>query len=421
MKFDLFLWILFIFFVYSFIGWVSEAIIILIKEHRFVNRGITNGPLCTLYGLTSILLTITLNDIENTFIVFFASLIYSTIIQYLAGKLLNFFNKRVWWDFSNKKYNLEGYVCLNYSLLFGFLGTIVVKISNPLLKIVYSNFNKYISSLILLTLFGLLIIDLCASFITLRNIKYNNISKTDESFINWLNLGIKRRIENAYPTFKKKSLKKFIFPEGIGMYELFYLFVICANLGALIEIVFCRFSMHRWMSRSSIIFGQFSFVWGFAIVLITLMFGRYKNKSTFSLFIAGTILGGCYEYFCSVYTEIVYGTIFWDYSKIPFNLNGRINLLFCFFWGFATILVVRYILPFLLDLIKRIPKKIYKILAISLAIFLLLDLGVSEIAMKRYKNRLVGIDAKNHVEILCDKYFDNEFMKKRYSNMKWVK
>ena len=140
----------------------------------------------------------------------------------------------------------------------------------------------------------------------------------------------------------------------------------------------------------------------------------------FTLFILGTILGGAYEYFCSVYTEVVYGTIFWDYSKIPFNLNGRINLLFCFFWGFATIVVVRYVISFLIKEINKIPKKIFKPLAVFLFVFLLLDLGVSEVAMRRYKSRLNGIEAQNYVERLCDKYADNDFMKKRYSNMKMV-
>ena len=95
-------------------------------------------------------------------------------------------------------------------------------------------------------------------------------------------------MENAYPTLKRKSIKEMILSEGMTIYHIFYLFVICAFIGAVVEIFFCRFSMHRWMSRSSIIFGQFSFVWGFAIVLITILFSRYKNKSTFSLFILGT-------------------------------------------------------------------------------------------------------------------------------------
>lgn len=57
---------------------------------------------------------------------------------------------------------------------------------------------------------------------------------------------------------------------------------------------------------------------------------KYKDKGDRFLFLTGTLLGGAYEYFCSVFTELVFGKVFWDYSKIPFNLGGRINLLYCF-------------------------------------------------------------------------------------------
>lgn len=405
---------------YSFIGWFGEVLFILLKEKKFVNRGITNGPFCTLYGLIAVVLSLTLDDIDNTLVVFLSSILYSTIIQYIVGKILSSFNKQVWWDYSNKKYNVDGYICLNYSLLWGLFGTILIRFINPLLLTIFKNFNIYIAGIILYTLMGLLLVDLLTSFITLKKIRKNKIKKHTTSFMDWIYASIKNRLDKAYPTFNKKNLKHVTLPEGVTFTHIFYLFIICAFLGALIEIIYCRFSMHRWMSRSSIIFGQFSFVWGFAIVLITLLFYRFKNKSNFTLFILGTILGGAYEYFCSVYTEVVYGTIFWDYSKIPFNLNGRINLLFCFFWGFATIIVVRYVISFLIKKINKIPKKIFKPLAVFLFIFLLLDLGVSEVAMRRYKSRLNGIEAQNYVEKLCDKYADNDFMKKRYSNMKMV-
>lgn len=420
MKFELLLWILFIFLFYSFIGWLGEVLFILLKEKKFVNRGITNGPFCTLYGLIAVVLSLTLDDIDNTFLVFLSSILYSTIIQYIVGKILSSCNKQVWWDYSNKKYNVDGYICLNYSLLWGLFGTILIRFINPLLLTIFKDFNVYIAGIILYTLMGLFLVDLLTSFITLKKIRKNKIKKHTASFMDWIYASIKNRLDKAYPTFSKKNLKHVSLPEGISLTHIFYLFIICAFLGALVEIIYCRFSMHRWMSRSSIIFGQFSFVWGFAIVLITLLFYRFKNKSNFTLFILGTILGGAYEYFCSVYTEVVYGTIFWDYSKIPFNLNGRINLLFCFFWGFATIVVVRYVISFLIKEINKIPKKIFKPLAVFLFVFLLLDLGVSEVAMRRYKSRLNGIEAQNYVERLCDKYADNDFMKKRYSNMKMV-
>lgn len=108
------------------------------------------------------------------------------------------------------------------------------------------------------------------------------------------------------------------------------LFFIGAFLGDITETVFCRFSMGRWMSRSSVVFGPFSIVWGLGCAMLTWILYRYREQSDRRLFLCGTILGGAYEHICSVFTEIVFGTVFWDYSKIPFNLGGRINLLYCF-------------------------------------------------------------------------------------------
>lgn len=63
------------------------------------------------------------------------------------------------------------------------------------------------------------------------------------------------------------------------------------------------------------------------------------------MFLTGTLLGGAYEYLCSVFTELVFGKVFWDYSKIPFNLGGRINLLYCFFWGIAAVVWFKILFP----------------------------------------------------------------------------
>lgn len=76
-------------------------------------------------------------------------------------------------------------------------------------------------------------------------------------------------------------------------------------------------------------------VW--AIMIATKMLYNYRERSDGFLFVLGTVLGGAYEYLCSVFTELAFGVVFWDYSEIPFNLGGRINLLYCFFWGIAAV------------------------------------------------------------------------------------
>ena len=118
--------------------------------------------------------------------------------------------------------------------------------------------------------------------------------------------------------------------------DLLWLFVIGAFLGDVVETVFCRLTAGVWMSRSSLVWGPFSVVWGLALAMATVLLRQNQEKSDRYLFAFGTVLGGVYEYVCSAVTELLFGTVFWDYSKFKFNLGGRINLLYCFFWGIAA-------------------------------------------------------------------------------------
>lgn len=127
------------------------------------------------------------------------------------------------------------------------------------------------------------------------------------------------------------------------------------QVSTITETIFCRITAGVWMSRSSVVWGPFSIVWGLAIALMTAMLYKYRNRSDGFLFLAGTFLGGAYEYFCSVFTEMVFGTVFWDYSEIPFNLGGRINLLYCFFWGIAAVVWFKCCYPFISRMIEKLP------------------------------------------------------------------
>ena len=206
---------------------------------------------------------------------------------------------------------------------------------------------------------------------------------------------------------------------GCGFYKLACLFFIGAFLGDITETVFCRFSMGRWMSRSSVVFGPFSIVWGLGCAMLTWILYRYREQSDRRLFLCGTILGGAYEYICSVFTEIVFGTVFWDYSKIPFNLGGRINLLYCFFWGFAAIIWMKGIYPFLSRWIEKIPVRIGKPLCMIMVFFMSVNIALSGLALDRYSKRHDGLPAKNAVGELMDDWFPDPYMEKVYPNIKF--
>ena len=130
------------------------------------------------------------------------------------------------------------------------------------------------------------------------------------------------------------------------------------------------------------------------------------------------MLGGAYEYICSVFTELVFGTVFWDYSKIPFNLGGRINLLYCFFWGIAAVVWLKILYPLFSEWIEKIPVKPGKIITWIAIVFMVFNMAVSSLALARYSDRQQNPKADNAVEEFLDDHFDDSRMDRIYPNAK---
>ena len=177
--------------------------------------------------------------------------------------------------------------------------------------------------------------------------------------------------------------RKTIFAYGLCFYKIALLLVVGAFLGDIVETIFCRVTAGVWMSRSSFVWGPFSIVWGVALAAATMLLYRYRKYSDRFLFFMGTFLGGAYEYTCSVLTEMLFGKVFWDYSKIPFNLGGRINLLYCFFWGIAAVAWIKGIYPVMSAWIEKIPINFGKAATWLLLIFFCVDMAVSGLALVR--------------------------------------
>lgn len=201
------------------------------------------------------------------------------------------------------------------------------------------------------------------------------------------------------------------------LYKLIWIFLICSFVGAIIEIIWCYFAMHRFMSRSSLLYGQFSVIWGFAAVLLTISLYKIKNKSCLYIFGVGTILGGVYEYICSFLIETFFGIKFWDYSQIPFNINGRINLLFCLFWGIIAVLWIKKVYPFLSNKIENVPIKLAQRLTCICVVFLIFDMSLSAGALIRGYQRQQDIPAQTSIAKFLDERYSDEVLMKRYPNM----
>ena len=420
--------LLWLYMIYSFIGWCGEVVVAAVKRHRFVNRGAVSGPFCPIYGLGAAVVAVFFPELKgNPLFLFLGGMVVNTFVEYVTGRIMEMSLHKKWWDYSDQKFNLGGYVCLKTSVLWGICTVLMIYVLNPVFTGLVGLIPKLWGEIILWVLFGLLIVDFIGTVIAVWGLKKKNgridqiregLGRTSKLLENTMTRRLQARMIKAYPNLEKDE-KEDVFASGCGFYKLACLFFIGVFLGDITETVFCRFSMGRWMSRSSVVFGPFSIVWGLGCAMLTWILYRYREQSDRRLFLCGTILGGAYEYICSVFTEIVFGTVFWDYSKIPFNLGGRINLLYCFFWGFAAIIWMKGIYPFLSRWIEKIPVRIGKPLCMIMVFFMSVNIALSGLALDRYSKRHDGLPAKNAVGELMDDWFPDPYMEKVYPNIKF--
>lgn len=443
------------FFLYGFLGWCGEVCVAAIRRKKFVNRGFVTGPICHIYGIAAVLYAVFLPELrEHVFLLFLGGTILSSVLEYVTGKLMeHIFHKKLW-DYSDMKYNLDGYICLPYSLLWGILTVVCMLYVNPLLCRLIAWIPEIILATILLGLSALFVVDILITAMSVlgmhveakRLLKITQqVGHTSRLLENALTKWIQKRMQKSFPgvdaqviaeDWKTKEKTAVRFAEGCGYYKLASLFFIGAFLGDITETIFCRITAGVWMSRSSVVYGPFSIVWGLACALLTLLLYRYKDRSDRYIFIAGTLLGGAYEYICSVFTELVFGTVFWDYSGFAFNLGGRINLLYCMFWGIAAVVWLKMVYPFLSRMIEKLPVRLGKILCNGMVVFMIFNMALSALALNRYVQRntqpqtsteeVAAVDGEavsglgQALNSFLDARFTDERMEKIYPNAKIV-
>lgn len=435
--------LLWIFFIYSFIGWCGEVVLAAVNRHKFVNRGFVSCPLCPVYGAGAVAVSVFLPELEEQlFFLFLGGMIVTAFVEYLTGRLLELIFHKKWWDYSDQKFQLDGYVCLKNSVIWGICSVLVIRIFNPLLCRGLELLPMLLGEVLLWVLGVLLAIDFIGSGIAVLGLKKQGrisqitegLHRTSKILENALTERIQRRMVKAFPNIESgglsgslekgaaekgvKAEEKARFAQGCGFFKLASLFILGAFLGDIVETIFCFLTTGKLMSRSSLVFGQFSIVWGLACALLTWMLYRYRDRSDRFIFVFGTVLGGAYEYICSVFTEIAFGTVFWDYSEIPFNLGGRINLLYCFFWGIAAVVWMKGVYPLLSRWIEKLPARAGNIGCTILVVLLAADMIVSALALARYSERQAGVPEQSAAGQMLDEYFPDEFIENRYENLK---
>lgn len=124
-----FLWI---FFVYAFLGWCTEVSYAALRTGKFVNRGFLNGPVCPIYGCGVVVVLAGLEPLKGNFVLLFlGSVVLTSVLELATGFVLEKLFRQRWWDYSDKPFNLGGYICLEFSIMWGFACLFVVDILHP--------------------------------------------------------------------------------------------------------------------------------------------------------------------------------------------------------------------------------------------------------------------------------------------------
>ncbi len=149
------------FFVYSFLGWCTEVAYAAVKEHRFVNRGFLNGPVCPIYGFgVSIVIALLTPYKENIIILYIFSVLLVTTLEGLTGWVMDIVFHNKWWDYSNRPLNIGGYVCLTFSLIWGMACVLIMDLLHPIIAKLLS-FIPFTLGLVLIIFLSIIMISDC--------------------------------------------------------------------------------------------------------------------------------------------------------------------------------------------------------------------------------------------------------------------
>lgn len=456
--------LLWYFVIFSFFGWVASSFRSLLLEKKFSNNGFLTSPFCPMYGFSAVICYTALKPFENSkLILFIGSTLILSALMVVVGVLVEKTLKFKPWDFSSSKFSIGNYITFPYALFLGLLGMLLVGLIIPVLRTAVEAIPFWVSLILVLCFCGIIAIDYIFSMITtirlLRRIaKLKNsselmdkgateveIQELEENYNRLFTENIlRKRLAHAYPDLthmayvkqinakieeiKQDNMKEYTqifeskddkpFAYGFCFTKLFYLFVIGSFIGTILETIWAFCVDGHFEMRVGMVYGPFIPVYGGGACFLTAaLYKLYKLNDTL-VFVISAFVGASFEYFCSWLQEQMFGTVSWDYSDTPFNLDGRTNLMYALIWGFLGLVWVRYLYPWTAKLIEKIPKRAGAIITTFLIVFMAFNGFMSVTATARWTQRTEGVPASNSFEEYLDEKFDNEKMEFLFPGMK---
>ena len=173
------------------------------------------------------------------------------------------------------------------------------------------------------------------------------------------------------------------------MFDVFYnfmlsfsLFIIYAFIGWIIEIIAALINNHKFINRGFLI-GPIIPIWGIGALMISWIVK--PSDSVLGLIVSSAFIGAVLEYVVNYMMEKIFKARWWDYSNLPFNIEGRIWLGSCLLFGVGGLLLIRYMNPFFTSVLLKIDKTFLCVLATYALVIMIIDICVSGNIIKNLK------------------------------------
>lgn len=160
------------FILYSFIGWCIEVIFCSVDTGKFVNRGFLNGPVCPIYGFGGVILVLLLSPISegNILVLYVGSVLICSLLELVAGWALKRLFHTSWWDYSDIPFNIGGYICLKFSLLWGIAGVVLMRVGHPLIAGLVDLIPTLFGWILLIFFYLILVVDVVVTTVAVRSL-----------------------------------------------------------------------------------------------------------------------------------------------------------------------------------------------------------------------------------------------------------
>lgn len=225
-----------------------------------------------------------------------------------------------------------------------------------------------------------------------------------------------------------KKIKEYLlkdrtpFAEGLSFKKMFLIFVIFSFLGCLYKDVlfmaknYINYGILDYSTKRGLLYLELSPIYGWGACIMVYILAR-KPRQKLDYFLIGSLIGGAFEYLISFLQEAFTGTTSWDYSTYLLNINGRTTLPYMLFWGLLCYILMVKIYPFVSNKIEKIPYNLGNLIYYILLVVITIDMFISFSACIRMGLRHEGYKPLTGYGEFLDKVYNDERMKKSYTNM----